>query len=181
MKREDLLFALGELDEELLACADTAPRKRPRTLARFGIVGGVLAAAIALVIFLPGILTLFRGAQSAEPDNSTELGDVIITYVYITDEAGSVRIEDTARVGAIKAAIADVKANSPSEQLGTPPKTEAGDTELSAGEYRIFLYTGDRMGGEYRLTSQGVYAIDEGVVYLPTQEALAALRTLLTE
>lgn len=181
MKREDLLFAIGELDEELIASADEAPRKAPRSRARIGTaLGGVLAAALALAILIPGILARFFNDQTAAPDEEMLGGDMIMTYAYITDAGGSVRIEDAAHVDAILAAIENVRATAPSEAIGTPPETE-GENVLAHGEYRIFLYTGDRGGGEYRLTETRLYAFGERTVYFPTKEALTALRDLITE
>lgn len=81
---------------------------------------------------------------------------------------------------AILTAIDSVRATAPSQALPALPETE-GDDLLSHGEYRIFLYTDDRGGGEYRLTEKALYAIGERTVYFPTEEALTALRGLITE
>ena len=179
MKREDLLWAFGELDEALIASAAAPPRKRTRSLARFGTVaGGVLAAALALAFLFPWIAGL-RPTQDAEPDESFG-GDMVITYVYITDKDGSVRIEDAAFVDSLRLAIEEVRSTAPKETLDGLPDTE-GEDVLADGEYRIFLSTGDRGGGEYRLTADRLYALGERTVYRPTKEALAALRSLLTE
>ena len=174
MKPEDILDAIGNVDDDCIKEAKER-QKRGKTLK---IVFRSLAACLALVIGLPMLYMITFGANGAAPEHAgmdNQTGpDYVIARIEVVSTEKKVKYAARENTEPIAEFIRDISV----KETGMNVNVDF-DAKLQPGEIQILIreHTGEEK--EYRLYGTYFYDIDGGQRYELTEQRAEKLRELL--
>ncbi len=202
MNTQDLLFAIGDVDDILIKRA----KEKQKSHKAVWITIGSMAACLVLCFMLPIVFISMRGAKSAAPEssyiNSAEDATTVKVYstLYLSSDTVKATVQDSETVRRVQAEIAAIIASGEpldsiestvSEEVNTEsvtipdsehrPRVETSQSQSAAlkNYVTIVLTHADGTVLRYKLTDSALVDLDTNKEYPLTEDEAESLTSLL--